>query len=203
MWSWWFLGKPWWRCVASLCSGESELSRQRWMFEQQALQEYILLCCQNPTGGLLDKPGKSVPHHLDTHTHSLSPSARFYSSSSLLLVYVVLLCPGPETFTTHATAWAASPSRSTLATKTFTTRWSSAGTRIGWWAMYAILAVQRNEKWHWGNTKGSLSQAASVPTCRKTLCFGRKEPSQVVWSKLNETHFHIQYLLNKNHRLNI
>lgn len=39
--------------------GESELSRQRWMFEQQALQEYILLCCQNPTGGLLDKPGKS------------------------------------------------------------------------------------------------------------------------------------------------
>ncbi|KAM4600617.1 protein farnesyltransferase subunit beta isoform 2-T2 [Polymixia lowei] len=39
--------------------GESELSRQRWMFEQQALQEYILLCCQNPAGGLLDKPGKS------------------------------------------------------------------------------------------------------------------------------------------------
>eukprot|EP00064_Thunnus_orientalis_P001298 superscaffoldBa00000088_g1300 len=39
--------------------GESELSLQRWMFEQQALQEYILLCCQNPTGGLLDKPGKS------------------------------------------------------------------------------------------------------------------------------------------------
>uniref|UniRef100_A0A3B3TWD9 Protein farnesyltransferase subunit beta n=1 Tax=Poecilia latipinna TaxID=48699 RepID=A0A3B3TWD9_9TELE len=39
--------------------GESELSRQRWMFDQLALQEYILLCCQNPTGGLLDKPGKS------------------------------------------------------------------------------------------------------------------------------------------------
>ncbi|MEQ2290731.1 hypothetical protein AMECASPLE_006091, partial [Ameca splendens] len=39
--------------------GESELSRQWWMFDQQALQEYILLCCQNPTGGLLDKPGKS------------------------------------------------------------------------------------------------------------------------------------------------
>ncbi|KAG7283042.1 hypothetical protein CRUP_012935, partial [Coryphaenoides rupestris] len=39
--------------------GESELSLQRWMFEQQALQEYILLCCQNPAGGLVDKPGKS------------------------------------------------------------------------------------------------------------------------------------------------
>lgn len=39
--------------------GQSALSEQRWMFEQQALQEYILLCCQNPSGGLLDKPGKA------------------------------------------------------------------------------------------------------------------------------------------------
>ncbi|KAJ8399073.1 hypothetical protein AAFF_G00414520 [Aldrovandia affinis] len=39
--------------------GDSTLSTKRWMFEQQALQEYILLCCQNPAGGLLDKPGKS------------------------------------------------------------------------------------------------------------------------------------------------
>lgn len=47
-------------CVGlnSACAGESELSRQRWMFDQQALQEYILLCCQNPVGGLVDKPGK-------------------------------------------------------------------------------------------------------------------------------------------------
>lgn len=39
--------------------GETTLSLQRWMFDQQALQEYILLCCQNPAGGLVDKPGKS------------------------------------------------------------------------------------------------------------------------------------------------
>ncbi|XP_064781822.1 protein farnesyltransferase subunit beta isoform X2 [Oncorhynchus masou masou] len=39
--------------------GDSTLSLQKWMFEQQALQEYVLLCCQNPAGGLLDKPGKS------------------------------------------------------------------------------------------------------------------------------------------------
>ncbi|XP_048830448.1 protein farnesyltransferase subunit beta [Brienomyrus brachyistius] len=39
--------------------GELALSQASWMFEQQALQEYILLCCQNPAGGLLDKPGKS------------------------------------------------------------------------------------------------------------------------------------------------
>ncbi|KAJ8269891.1 hypothetical protein GJAV_G00107940 [Gymnothorax javanicus] len=39
--------------------GDSTLSTTGWMFDQQALQEYILLCCQNPAGGLLDKPGKS------------------------------------------------------------------------------------------------------------------------------------------------
>ncbi|XP_036406539.1 protein farnesyltransferase subunit beta-like isoform X1 [Megalops cyprinoides] len=39
--------------------GDSTLSMMSWMFDQQALQEYILLCCQNPAGGLLDKPGKS------------------------------------------------------------------------------------------------------------------------------------------------
>nr|XP_006632568.1 PREDICTED: protein farnesyltransferase subunit beta-like [Lepisosteus oculatus] len=39
--------------------GDKALSMTNWMFEQQALQEYILLCCQNPSGGLLDKPGKS------------------------------------------------------------------------------------------------------------------------------------------------
>ncbi|XP_062857529.1 protein farnesyltransferase subunit beta isoform X2 [Trichomycterus rosablanca] len=39
--------------------GEVTLSTKSWMFESQALQEYILLCCQNPGGGLLDKPGKA------------------------------------------------------------------------------------------------------------------------------------------------
>ncbi|XDV42229.1 hypothetical protein PO909_010936 [Leuciscus waleckii] len=39
--------------------GDSTLSLSSWMFERKALQEYILLCCQNPGGGLLDKPGKS------------------------------------------------------------------------------------------------------------------------------------------------
>ncbi|XP_060772315.1 protein farnesyltransferase subunit beta [Neoarius graeffei] len=44
---------------ALLKDGDETLSVNSWMFEQQALQEYILLCCQNPGGGLLDKPGKS------------------------------------------------------------------------------------------------------------------------------------------------
>jgi len=31
-----------------------------WLFNQEALQEYILICCQNSYGGILDKPGKYV-----------------------------------------------------------------------------------------------------------------------------------------------
>uniref|UniRef100_A0A9L0SUU3 Protein farnesyltransferase subunit beta n=1 Tax=Equus caballus TaxID=9796 RepID=A0A9L0SUU3_HORSE len=38
--------------------GDPALSMSHWMFHQQALQEYILMCCQCPAGGLLDKPGK-------------------------------------------------------------------------------------------------------------------------------------------------
>lgn len=33
---------------------------ERPIFDRRALQEYILLCCQRPEGGLLDKPGKYV-----------------------------------------------------------------------------------------------------------------------------------------------
>lgn len=34
------------------------LDTERWLFHQEALQEYILICCQNSTGGLIDKPNK-------------------------------------------------------------------------------------------------------------------------------------------------
>eukprot|EP00112_Aurelia_sp_Birch-Aquarium-sp1_P017910 Seg420.7 transcript_id=Seg420.7/GoldUCD/mRNA.D3Y31 product="Protein farnesyltransferase subunit beta" protein_id=Seg420.7/GoldUCD/D3Y31 len=39
--------------------GDEDLSQEEWMFDQNALQQYILLGCQNFTGGLIDKPGKS------------------------------------------------------------------------------------------------------------------------------------------------
>ncbi|KAK3595507.1 hypothetical protein CHS0354_021606 [Potamilus streckersoni] len=38
---------------------DKALSAERWLFNQEALQEYILICCQAPGGGLLDKPGKT------------------------------------------------------------------------------------------------------------------------------------------------
>lgn len=37
---------------------------KRPLFHREALQEYILICCQRPTGGLIDKPGKPAdPYH--------------------------------------------------------------------------------------------------------------------------------------------
>ncbi|XP_071962198.1 protein farnesyltransferase subunit beta-like [Antedon mediterranea] len=38
--------------------GDNAVSTRCWMFDQNALQEYILICCQNVHGGLVDKPGK-------------------------------------------------------------------------------------------------------------------------------------------------
>ncbi len=39
--------------------GGEHLHPELWQFNQEALQEYILYCCQSPHGGLIDKPGKS------------------------------------------------------------------------------------------------------------------------------------------------
>lgn len=37
---------------------------KRSLFHREALQEYILICCQKPSGGLIDKPGKPAdPYH--------------------------------------------------------------------------------------------------------------------------------------------
>jgi protein farnesyltransferase subunit beta len=39
-------------------TGDKSLDQSIWMFHQEALQDYILFCCQLPKGGLIDKPGK-------------------------------------------------------------------------------------------------------------------------------------------------
>lgn len=38
--------------------GDEALDLSEWLFQQSALQEYILTCCQFAGGGLVDKPGK-------------------------------------------------------------------------------------------------------------------------------------------------
>ncbi|GLG96877.1 Protein farnesyltransferase subunit beta [Gryllus bimaculatus] len=42
----------------ALADEDSTCVSTNWLFHQEALQEYILICCQNSLGGLLDKPGK-------------------------------------------------------------------------------------------------------------------------------------------------
>lgn len=54
----WTPTKPSPALILCLSTGDPALSMSHWMFHQQALQEYILMCCQCPAGGLLDKPGK-------------------------------------------------------------------------------------------------------------------------------------------------
>jgi protein farnesyltransferase subunit beta len=34
-----------------------------WLFDHRALQEYLLVCCQDGRGGLVDKPGKSRDYY--------------------------------------------------------------------------------------------------------------------------------------------
>jgi len=34
------------------------INTERWLFNQEALQEYLLICCQHPMGGMLDKPDR-------------------------------------------------------------------------------------------------------------------------------------------------
>jgi len=47
-----------------------ELEDTEWIFDQTALQEYIILCCQQPSGGLRDKPGKSRDYYHTCYTLS-------------------------------------------------------------------------------------------------------------------------------------
>jgi len=56
---------------------------QHWLFDTGALQEYLLICCQDHRGGLLDKPGKSRDFYHTCYTLSgLSLAQTFASNSS-------------------------------------------------------------------------------------------------------------------------
>ncbi|NXK15648.1 FNTB farnesyltransferase, partial [Herpetotheres cachinnans] len=63
--------------------GDTALSMTRWMFDQSALQEYILLCCQCPAGGLLDKPGKSRDFYHTCYCLSGLAIAQHFGSGEL------------------------------------------------------------------------------------------------------------------------
>ncbi|RDD41265.1 Protein farnesyltransferase subunit beta [Trichoplax sp. H2] len=39
-------------------NGDESIDLEEWLFDDVALQEYVLACCQHPKGGCFDKPGK-------------------------------------------------------------------------------------------------------------------------------------------------
>ncbi|XP_068619137.1 protein farnesyltransferase subunit beta isoform X2 [Battus philenor] len=44
--------------ISAIISQENKQLVDKVLFNQGALQEYIIICCQSPDGGLIDKPGK-------------------------------------------------------------------------------------------------------------------------------------------------
>ena len=59
--------------LLSLClkyMKDPDLDQNSWFFDEGALQQYILCCCQHPLGGLRDKPGKG--HDFYHSCYSLS-----------------------------------------------------------------------------------------------------------------------------------
>ena len=46
------------------------LQQTSWLFDHRALQEYLIVCCQDPRGGLVDKPGKSRDYYHTCYTLS-------------------------------------------------------------------------------------------------------------------------------------
>lgn len=57
------------------------------LFNREALQEYILICCQKPNGGLIDKPGKPEdPYHTCYTLSGLSISQNFNSTKLPIVI---------------------------------------------------------------------------------------------------------------------
>ncbi|KAK0085641.1 hypothetical protein PV325_004713 [Microctonus aethiopoides] len=70
--------------IHAILSNQNKLHDDHWLFDQGALQEYLLICCQHPYGGLLDKPGKSRDVY---HTcYALSGLSISQTSPSALII---------------------------------------------------------------------------------------------------------------------
>ncbi|KAK2157229.1 hypothetical protein LSH36_195g05038 [Paralvinella palmiformis] len=69
--------------------GEDFVSAERWLFHQEALQEYIMICCQHPHGGLLDKPGKPRDFYHTCYCLSGLSVAQHFSEGRLSQEYIL------------------------------------------------------------------------------------------------------------------
>jgi len=58
------------------------LPQQEWLFDSGGLQEYLLLCCQDMRGGLVDKPGKDRDYYHTCYTLSGLSLAQHHARES-------------------------------------------------------------------------------------------------------------------------
>ncbi|XP_054717750.1 protein farnesyltransferase subunit beta-like [Uloborus diversus] len=83
----------------ALCLTEHQtLSSENWLFNQEALQEYILINCQFPHGGLIDKPGKNKDYYHTCYSLSGLSVAQHFASGHIGKIKVIgdednELCP--------------------------------------------------------------------------------------------------------------
>merc|ERR1719239_881464 len=66
-----------------------DLPVDSWLFNSAALQEYLLICCQDHRGGLVDKPGKSRDFYHTCYTLSGLALAQIFVSPGLLSTSVL------------------------------------------------------------------------------------------------------------------
>jgi len=70
---------------------------ERWLFRQKSLQQYVLVCCQDKTGGVIDKPGKSRDfYHTCYGLSGLSIAQHNNNSSTLLQSFISPTVLGDE-----------------------------------------------------------------------------------------------------------
>ncbi|ESO83518.1 hypothetical protein LOTGIDRAFT_222587 [Lottia gigantea] len=73
-----------------LCAEEDPaVSANSWLFDTSALQEYLLICCQHPNGGLIDKPGKTRDYYHTCYCLSGLSVAQHFTSGHLYHTKVV------------------------------------------------------------------------------------------------------------------
>ncbi|XP_076314534.1 protein farnesyltransferase subunit beta-like isoform X1 [Tachypleus tridentatus] len=64
-------------------------SMEHWLFNQTALQEYLLVCCQNTSGGLIDKPGKPRDFYHTCYTLSGLSIAQHFAGGRIGSICIV------------------------------------------------------------------------------------------------------------------
>jgi len=62
---------------------KEKLPLKNWLFDQGSLQEYLLICCQDPRGGLIDKPGKQRDFYHTSYTLSGLSVAQHFAGGDL------------------------------------------------------------------------------------------------------------------------